>query len=390
MLVLPGSVDDHVVKAEGFAERVEAALAGAEPLSPHLAATRDRVGIGELSLLLLPARIAAGEAIRMRSSAEAESGGFRVTCGPVNGDLGSFPPGGPCIVLERREQVEAEALAPANEFTPFSVSRIWFESRDPSFVPENDRFPVEHYVPRDGPARAAILILPMWKGGVLLAERIVAGRLAREGYECAILPLPYQFQRSPEGVRSGDWTVSSDLERTKAAMLQAQADVEMVTDWLAARPAGEAGLGVLGISLGAHVAAVAYQLDERYGAGVFVMAGGDPASMVWAGSSETSRMKRELVARGVTLPELRKFLAPLDPAAVRPVPEFPAFSRYRGILMVNASFDRVVPPANAELLHEALGRPAIRWLPVTHYTMAMRIDDVLEMTVQHLARIFRD
>ena len=78
-----------------------------------------------------------------------------------------------------------------------------------------------------------MIVLPMWKGGSLIAERTVAGNLASLGYLVVILPLPYQFQRAPKGVRSGNWTVSSDLERTRKVMLQAKAEIEELTTRLA-------------------------------------------------------------------------------------------------------------------------------------------------------------
>ena len=48
-----------------------------------------------------------------------------------------------------------------------------------------------------------------------------------------------------------------------------------------------------------------------------------------------------------------------------------------------------IPPENARLLHESLGRPEIRWLAANHYSMALRIHEVLARTDRHLDRIFR-
>ena len=186
--------------------------------------------------------------------------------------------------------------------------------------------------------------------------------------------------------------MSSDLPRTEAALKQALADVHTVSERLIELSDGEetsGRLGIIGISLGAHVAAVAYRDDPSFSAGVFVMAGGDPASMVWAASSETRRMKEEIVAQGVTLEELRRFFLPLDPAAFPAPPPFPGFARYRGVLMVNGSADTVVPPENAKLLWKSLNEPEILWYPETHYSMAKRIPEILAATDRHLDRIFR-
>ncbi|MHC4861013.1 MAG: C45 family autoproteolytic acyltransferase/hydrolase, partial [Planctomycetota bacterium] len=284
---------------------------------------------------------------------------------------------------------EVEPLASPTPRSKHRVDRVWFASPRPSGVPENDRFPVEHYVP-EGQAAGAVVVLPIWKGGHPIAERIVAAHLARRGYQAAIVPLAWQFRRAPRGVRSGSYTVSSDLDRTRAALEQSLADALAVVGWLRARDDVRGGrVGVLGISLGAHIAAVAYRRDPRLRAAVLVMAGGDPASIVWAGSRETRRMKRELLARGVTLEELREYFVPMDPAASLDAPAFPGFPRHRGVLMMNGTKDRVIPPENARLLHESLGRPEIRWLAANHYSMALRIHEVLARTDRHLDRIFR-
>jgi len=284
---------------------------------------------------------------------------------------------------------EVEPIAPHSRSKGYRIDRVWFRSPLPSGYAPNDRFPVEHYVPR-GTAKGAMVVLPLWKGGVLLAERMMAGHLASNGCQAVVMPLPWMFQRAAPGVRSGDWTLSSDLERTDAAFRQAYADVRVVVDWLRARKDVEEGrVGVTGISLGAHVAAVAYQRDPRLKAGIFVMAGGDPASMIWNESRETRRMKRELIARGKTIEDVRRFFAPFDPAGVRGYEPFPAYPRYRGALMINARKDNVVPPPNARKLHSALGGPRIVWFDVNHYTMALRLLDVMKEGDAHLERMFR-
>jgi pimeloyl-ACP methyl ester carboxylesterase len=322
-----------------------------------------------------------------------ETGGMLVAQGRVPATTGTYR----LFDLDREATGRGSAPpTPPVEVEPLTstrrsvrVQRVWFHSEKPSGAPENDHFPVEHYVP-EGTARGAIVVLPIWKGTHPIAERIVAGHLARRGYQAAILPLAWQFRRSPRGVRSGHWTVSSDLDRTKAALEQSGADVRTVLTWLRARDDVKAGrVGVLGISLGAHVAAVVYRRDPRIRAGVLVMAGADPAGIVWSESRETRRMKRELLARGVTLATLREYFAPMDPAAPLDAPERPAYSRHRGILMVNGTEDRVIPPESGRELHESLGRPEIAWIEANHYSMALRIHEVLARTDRHLDRIFR-
>jgi hypothetical protein len=373
--------------AEGdFAGALASALAALEPLDGPLRVEGRRVRIGTFTVEAVPGRLGGLAATELRARAEREAGGPAAVVSLGGDPLPALPPGEPPPAAE---VVRIQPLAPPSPRSGVSTRRVWMRSPRPSGCPANDTFPVEEWVPKE-PAPAAILVLPMWKGGILLAERVLASHLAERGYLAAILPLPYMMQRSTPGVMSGDYTVSSDLVRTEAALRQGLADVKAAASRLSRLPEVRGGrLGIAGISLGAHVAAVACRDDPRFSAGLFVMAGGDPASIVWAGSRETRRMKEELVARGVTLPELRRFFLPMDPAAFPAPPAFPGFARYRGILMVNGTLDTVVPPENARLLRTALGEPEILWFSEDHYSMAKRVTELLAAADRHLDAIFR-
>ncbi len=407
VLAIPGARGDQRLRLgaeEALAGRVRAALAQAEPLSgaPRAGRLRPETGgiaegtggeglpvlrIGRLAIADVPEVLDAGAGNAVRARAErAADVVLALACRGTRPEAASArrsPDGGGAPA------VAVEPVAPPAPATGVLVRRAWFDSPLPSGDARNDRFPVEEHVP-PGEARAAIVVLPIWKGGVLLPERLVAAHLAARGYLAAIVPLPWQMRRSPPGVQSGDFTVSSDLPRTRRALLQAKADVRVVTDRLRALPEVRGGrVGVLGVSLGAHVAAVAYRDDPRYSAGVFVMAGGDPASIIWAGSSETRRMKAEIEAQGLGLDDLRGFFAPLDPAAQPEPPAWPGFPRWRGILMVNALHDLVVPRENAMRLHSALGEPTLVWVDADHYSIAAKMPEVFASVDRHLDAIFR-
>ncbi len=412
LIPLVGSGGAGVLEGkESVAARIEEAAKGAVPLSlPLLVDTRSvgnsgglvqRITIGELTILTVPGELGPGVGVRCRAVEAARTGGPVVLIGRANG-APAVPPEPRSIfaalgleaALPQRAWDEPGPAMKTEIVRPwmpgrYRVDRVWYRTPLPSGVPENDLYPVEYFIPKRQ-ATAALIVLPMWKGGSLIAERTVAGNLASHGYLVAILPLPYQFQRAPKGVRSGNWTVSGDLERTRNAMLQAKAEIEELTTRLAARPDVTKGrVGVLGISLGAHVAAVAYQTDPRLKAGIFVMAGGDLASLLWRDVPETRRMRAEIKARGFTRRDVEEKLLLLDPARAQQYPAWPGFPRYRGVLMLNATKDTIVPPKNAKALHAALGHPAIHWFPESHYSMALRIPEILGIVHRHLGGLFR-
>src|SRR5262249_51380444 len=136
--------------------------------------------------------------------------------------------------------------------------------------------------------RAGVLVLPIWKGSDDRIEETIARRLAAEGFLAAVMPVAYQLERTPPGVRSGDWTISADLARTRAALRQSLEDARRAGDLLLAEGVAPERLAVMGVSLGGHVASAVYSVDERFRAGAFLLAGGDVAGSIWKGSRETA------------------------------------------------------------------------------------------------------
>lgn len=382
-----------------LAKIVAAARANAVPFSGPASedATGRRSRFGRLTILTMPSEPGPLVGMRCRAIEETRSGGpvVLVTVPDDTTDL-------------RAALTELDLLAalPRTEFPKppppvktekvrgwlpgrYRVDRVWFPTPRPSGVAENDVYPVEFFIPKRK-ATAAMIVLPMWKGGSLIAERMTAGDLAALGYLVAVMPLPYQFQRAPKGVRSGNWTVSADFDRTKQVMIQALAEIEEMTTRLAARPDVTDGrVGILGISLGAHVAAAAYQKDPRLSAGVFVMAGGDLASLLFRDVRETRKMREAILEQGLTREQVEEKLELLDPAKAQDYPTWPCFPRYPGVLMINATKDNIVPPENARALHAALGRPKIVWYPEDHYSMALRFPVILSEVQEHLRQLYR-
>ncbi len=255
-----------------------------------------------------------------------------------------------------------------------SVERLVFPSPTPSGVPENDRVPLTLYRPNRGNG-AAVLVLPIWKGRDDILEEIIARRLAQEGFLAAVMPLAYQFERAPPGIRSGDWTLSADLPRTRFALSQSVEDARRAADLLLRERAGR--LAVLGVSLGGHVASAVYSTDERFGAGAFLLAGGDVAETIWLASRETAQIKAALERAGVTREALGETLRTLDPAT------YASPARRDGAFLVGALADRIVPPDSVEALWSAYGEPRLRWIHANHYSGVLFLPSLLGEVSEH-------
>lgn len=257
--------------------------------------------------------------------------------------------------------------------------RVEFPSPRPSGIPENDRV-YGYLYESTRPSNRAIVMLPIWKGPDLTLETTIGQILAARGYRVFVMPLAYQFERAPKG-RSGDLTVSEDLQTTRDSWIQSVQDAQRAAWWLVhERGVAEDGVAVMGISLGGHVAAVAYGASEAFSAGVFLLAGGGVADVLWNDSDETKRIKRRLQGEGVTLSDLRGLTRDYDPLT------FARPERGAGVYLAGGRLDEIVPPANVEALADAYGGAPIRWVPAGHYTAWVGLPVILAEIDRHLDR----
>jgi dienelactone hydrolase len=285
------------------------------------------------------------------------------------------PPPLPPPLPPLTEPIERRRIASGSRL---AIERLVFSTPRPSGVPENDSVPLTLYRPNRGNG-AAVLVLPIWKGKGDAIEDMIARRLAEEGFLAAVMPVAYQFERAPPGVRSGEWTLSADLPRTRAALAQSVEDARRAADLLLRE--GTTKLAVLGASLGGHVASAVYSTDPRFGAGAFLLAGGDVAGSIWRASRETAEIKAALEGAGVTREALVETLRPLDPAT------YATAARRDGAFLVGALSDQVVPPESVEALWSAYGEPRLRWIPADHYSGILFLPSLLGDAAEHFRRV---
>ncbi|MBI5366107.1 MAG: prolyl oligopeptidase family serine peptidase, partial [Planctomycetes bacterium] len=274
----------------------------------------------------------------------------------------------------------AAVVTPTSDQKTLTVASVTFPSPAPSGTAPNDTVYGDLFEPKTA-TDAAVVILPIWQGGDTTLERLIAHHLARRGLAAFVMDLPYQFHRSPPGVRSGSLTLSSDQERTQASFAQGVQDAQRAAAFLVReRGIARDKVGIMGVSLGGFFSAVAYGATPTFKAGVFVLAGGDLAEILWHDSRETARIKRESIEHGIDLPTVRRLCLPFDPLSWA-TPE-----KRRGVLLVNAVSDEVVPFANARKLWQSYGKP--RWIkmPGDHYSVAVFITLILEEVRDHFAR----
>jgi dienelactone hydrolase len=263
----------------------------------------------------------------------------------------------------------------------YSVSGLRFASPITTPDEENNVVHGEFFSPVGFTGKRPGVVVLHILGSDFPLSRYMAARLADRGVAALFLKLPYYGERRPKG---GPTPVprrflSADIERTVASMRQGICDVRRGISWLASRSdIDRARLGVAGISLGGIVASIAVAVDPAAGAGVFLLAGGDLSQILW-GMPETERFRKAWVGAGRTLADLKALTDPFDPLTHA--------HRLAGkrLLMIAGKVDEVVPPASAQALWNAAGRPRILWCDCGHYSAVGYLLPAIRETVDFLA-----
>jgi len=157
-------------------------------------------------------------------------------------------------------------------------------------------------------------------------------------------------------------------------------EIRQLVDWAGRRDElDETKVGVLGVSFGSLISAIAMAVDERITAATLIVSGGNSGKIV-------QKARAGVVRKGyqVTEAEYRagqqdylQYLAEVAekgfedavPSRVSYLNDPMTYARYlreRSLLMINARWDEFIPPEATLDFWEACNRPAITWLPTTH------------------------
>jgi dienelactone hydrolase len=247
---------------------------------------------------------------------------------------------------------------------------VVFPSAVQSPYPANNSVPLDVFLPEDvkGPT-PVVVILHYWGARDLRTEKGLADELTSAGLAAVIVTLPYHLERTPPGFSSGALALRPDPARTDetltqhmvATMTQSVLDVRRTVDWIQTRPEFDSKrIGIVGISLGALVAATCYGVDERISASAFMLGGADLAHILW-NSALVLPERDGLRKLGYTEQRLQSELAPIEPLGVlseRKNPE--AF-------VIGAKNDTVIPPEDTGKLVDALPGAKTLWIDTGHY-----------------------
>lgn len=221
-----------------------------------------------------------------------------------------------------------------------------------------------------GPARPWVVCVPGYRMGsravdfVGLRARWLFERL---GVNVAIPVLPLHGPRR-EGRRGGDGFLTGDFLDTVHAHAQAVWDLRRLVGWL--RAGGARAVGLHGVSLGAHTAALVAALDDRLDCVIAGVPAVDFGRLLRA--TVPGWLWRGAGRAGLPFERVETLLRVVSPLAM------PARIPSRARFVYAGTADRLATPDHARDLWEHWDRPRIAWFEGSHVSF------FLEPTVKGL------
>jgi len=214
---------------------------------------------------------------------------------------------------------------------------------------------------RDGPRPTLVAIHGFAAEGYMVNEWFFnLPWLYGMGCDVVLVTLPFhgrrQRRRSPF---SGHGFFSGGLGWTNEAFAQAVSDVRTFVRYLLDER-GVPGVGVSGVSLGGHTAALLAAVEPRVDFAVPIVPVASLIDLVLQWNPMGAAIRGLLAATGVSVAELRR-----GQAAGCPLTWDPVIAPERRMLIGGAG-DRLAPPKHTRLLWEHWGRCRVHWFPGSH------------------------
>jgi dienelactone hydrolase len=273
------------------------------------------------------------------------------------------------LTVEQSWLLDLYTLLHARDYSAF---RVLFEASD-------GREAAAHLLLPPGPGpHPAMVVFPIMAGSHVLAE-LLAKMLVRRDFAVAWL------ERRELQLETAE-SVAELVEKMRVAIL----DGRQLLDWLEHHPRVDAQrLLAGGVSLGSLQAATLAGVDPRVRGSLLLLAAGGLPEILYDSSEVPVRAFRDRLLAKLGNPDRDAFVASLRPAT-RLVDPLTWAHRVdpQSVYMVSARFDRVLRPARARALWEALGRPRWRRIPTGHYQGLPCLPSVAASGARHLERQF--
>jgi len=259
--------------------------------------------------------------------------------------------------------------------------RLDFTSASLANWPEGLAASGEYFQPRKANRAPLVILLHGMGDRSVIPCQLLAKALLKGGIACLILYLLVHSSRLPKAWRTRFPTLSAEqwLQIYQASVIEAR----QVIDWASRREEIDRdNIGVLGISLGGFISAIAMGVDERIKAGVFIVAGGNGEKINQKSRlSSISKAYRRTEAEYQSIQKsywqylsevAEKGLENAEPPRIGFLTDPMTFAhrlRGRPVLMINARWDEAIPREAVLDFWQEAGEPTIAWFPATHATL---------------------
>lgn len=285
-------------------------------------------------------------------------------------------------LLRKFETPETEFDFAVNETAvdkKFKTYDLRFPSAIRTDLDANNTVPGKIWIPA-GEKPAPALVLVHFIGGNHDVLETVGIALARRGIGALYFKLPYYGDRGGGQGRRGLARAAS-AQDVLAFFHQAVADVRRARDVLASMPGIDgARVGVLGVSLGAVIAATTAGVDPTFPYVILVVGGADLGKIIFHGSDETRFMVEKLAKEGLDEAKTREFFKEVDPAT-----HASRIGTDR-CLLFSMKHDEVFPKESVDALADRIGKPAHVWYDGKHAWIAIYLMAIVDETKKFILR----
>jgi pimeloyl-ACP methyl ester carboxylesterase len=266
----------------------------------------------------------------------------------------------------------------ANENRSWQRYTVSFPTAHPIRYEKSNTVWGEYFRPKTGRKLPLAILVHGLGDRSVIPLKILARSLARRGIACFILYLVLHSSRMPP---NGPSRLSSDewFENYRISVI----DVRQVIDWAETRDEiNKEQIGVIGISFGGFISAIAMGIDSRLRAGVLVASGGNLEKIAFMSKTLPQRWgfrhtRAEFTAQQHRYSQYLNEVAkkglekvnPPDRGFLIDAMTYAHLLRNRPLLLINARWDEVIPREATLDFWEASGKPAISWFPGGHATV---------------------
>lgn len=246
----------------------------------------------------------------------------------------------------------------ATEYTPFLSA---LDDDDPAPLSNGDPILLEHWVHERVPARGTVVALHGFAMGRPRFDAIAlfASRWYERGLDVVLMTLPHHGARTGPTARfSGERFAVPHVARLSEAVRESIYEVLEVTRWL--RESSDAPVGLLGLSLGGYLTALAaglsqFDLDFAIPMVPPVCIG----DLAWRFFRNTAHARRG-GASALSQLELRTSFRVHSPLA------HPLRMPRERVMIIAGRGDRIVPPEHPAALSQHWGEPRVHWFSGSH------------------------